>query len=117
MFDSRKKLKLCNGEQVMKKLSTYQRTKIEFNSCLLSFYTNQHEQFKNKSKQLQQSQSPLAPLLIATHHIREKKLDQAIQVLRDSNCQNTVVQLSLAELLKSNGTLLGAKSLFSIQSL
>ena len=55
MFDSKKKLKIATGESVCKKLAGFQLNCIEFNSCLLSFYTNQIDQFKKKSLQLSES--------------------------------------------------------------
>ena len=41
MFDSKKKLKLASGETIDKKLSRHQIISVDFNQCLLSYYTNQ----------------------------------------------------------------------------
>jgi len=71
MFDSKKKLKIATTDTVRAKLAASQINSIDFNSCLLSFYTNQLDQFKKKSLQLQSAGSPLAPLLLATSLVRE----------------------------------------------
>ena len=103
MFDSKKKLKIASNDTVNKKLVSSQINSIAFNSCLLSFYTNQLDQFKNKSQQLKSSGSPLASLLLATSYVRDKKFDQALTILNEGNSQDDVVRLTNAELLKKCG--------------
>ena len=103
MFDSKKKLKIASGETVNKKLVLSQINNIAFNSCLLSFYTNQLDQFKKKSKQLESSGSPLAPLLLATSHVRDKNFDLALKILQGGDSQDEEVQLTIAELFKKCG--------------
>ena len=104
MFDSKKKLKIATTDTVRGKLAASQINSIDFNSCLLSFYTNQLDQFKKKSLQLQGAGSPLAPLLLATSLVRDKKFEDALKALREGNSQDEVVQLSIAELMKKTGS-------------
>lgn len=103
MFDSKKKLKIATTDTVRAKLAASQINSIDFNSCLLSFYTNQLDQFKKKSLQLQKAGSPLAPLLLATSLVRDKKFEEALQALHEGESTDEVVQLSIAELLKKTG--------------
>ena len=104
MFDSKKKLKIATTDTVRNKLAASQTNSIDFNSCLLSFYTNQLEQVKKKSLQLQEAGSPLAPLLLATLLVREKKFEDALKALQEGSSQEEIVQLSIAELMKKTGS-------------
>jgi len=117
MFDSKKKLKLASGETINKKLSKHQIISVDFNQCLLSYYTNQLDQFKKQSLRLSEEGSPLAPLLLATSHIRDKRSDLALSVLGASDLNNETVLLALGELqLNANSLSDAADTLQKITS-
>ncbi|KAG8454878.1 hypothetical protein GDO86_001195 [Hymenochirus boettgeri] len=99
VFDSKKKVKLTNAEGVEHKLSKKQIQAIEFNKALLSMYTNQAEQCRKLSSNLQ-SQNPehLLPVLIqAAQLCREKQHTKAVELLQEFADQhpNNAAQIKL----------------------
>ncbi|XP_062348905.1 signal recognition particle subunit SRP72 isoform X1 [Cinclus cinclus] len=110
VFDSKKKVKLTNAEGVEHKLSKKQLQAIEFNKALLAMYTNQADQCRKLSANLQ-SQSPehLLPVLIqAAQLCREKQHAKAIGLLQDFAEQHPAnaaeIKLTMAQLKIAQGS-------------
>ncbi|MCJ8739608.1 hypothetical protein PDJAM_G00049150 [Pangasius djambal] len=86
VFDSKKKVKLMSAEGVEYKLAKKQLQAIEFNKALLAMYTNQADQCRKLSANLQ-SQNPghPQPVLIQVAQLcREKQHGKAMELLQFS---------------------------------
>uniref|UniRef100_A0AAY4CJ29 Signal recognition particle subunit SRP72 n=1 Tax=Denticeps clupeoides TaxID=299321 RepID=A0AAY4CJ29_9TELE len=84
VFDSKKKVKLTNADGVEYKLARKQLQAIDFNKALLAMYTNQADQCRKLSSNLQ-SQNPghPRPVLIQVAQLcREKQHSKAIELLQ-----------------------------------
>ncbi|KAM4810150.1 signal recognition particle subunit SRP72 [Rhinophrynus dorsalis] len=112
VFDSKKKVKLTSAEGVEHKLAKKQLQAIEFNKALLSMYTNQADQCRKLSTNLQ-SQNPehLLPVLIqAAQLCREKQHSKAVELLQEfaeqhpSNAAEIKLTMAQLKLVQGNVT-------------
>uniref|UniRef100_A0A667X1M7 Signal recognition particle subunit SRP72 n=1 Tax=Myripristis murdjan TaxID=586833 RepID=A0A667X1M7_9TELE len=104
VFDSKKKVKLTNADGVEYKLAKKQLQAIEFNKALLAMYTNQADQCRKLSSNLQ-SQNPghPRPVLIQVAQLcREKQHSKAIELLQQFSDQHpesaSGIKLTMAQL-------------------
>ncbi|XP_072292448.1 signal recognition particle subunit SRP72 [Eucyclogobius newberryi] len=109
VFDSKKKVKLTNAEGVEYKLAKKQLQAIEFNKALLAMYTNQADQCRKISSNLQ-SQNPghPRPVLIQVAQLcREKQHGKAIELLQQFSDQHpesaSGIKLTMAQLYLVQG--------------
>uniref|UniRef100_A0A8C7M1M3 Signal recognition particle subunit SRP72 n=1 Tax=Oncorhynchus mykiss TaxID=8022 RepID=A0A8C7M1M3_ONCMY len=109
VFDSKKKVKLTNGDGVEYKLAKKQLQAIEFNKALLAMYTNQADQCRKLSSGLQ-SQNPghPRPVLIQVAQLcREKQHSKAMELLQcfaDQHPESASgIKLTMAQLYLTQG--------------
>uniref|UniRef100_A0A667XR41 Signal recognition particle subunit SRP72 n=1 Tax=Myripristis murdjan TaxID=586833 RepID=A0A667XR41_9TELE len=109
VFDSKKKVKLTNADGVEYKLAKKQLQAIEFNKALLAMYTNQADQCRKLSSNLQ-SQNPghPRPVLIQVAQLcREKQHSKAIELLQQFSDQHpesaSGIKLTMAQLYLTQG--------------
>ncbi|CAB1455732.1 unnamed protein product [Pleuronectes platessa] len=109
VFDSKKKVKLTNTEGVEYKLAKKQLQAIDFNKALLAMYTNQADQCRKLSSNLQ-SQNPghPRPVLIQVAQLcREKQHSRAIELLQQFSDQHpesaSGIKLTMAQLYLIQG--------------
>ncbi|CAL9707132.1 unnamed protein product [Knipowitschia caucasica] len=109
VFDSKKKVKLTNAEGVEYKLAKKQLQAIEFNKALLAMYTNQGDQCRKLSSNLQ-SQNPghPRPVLIQVAQLcREKQHGKAIELLQQFSDKHpesaSGIKLTMAQLYLVQG--------------
>uniref|UniRef100_A0A2K5EG77 Signal recognition particle subunit SRP72 n=1 Tax=Aotus nancymaae TaxID=37293 RepID=A0A2K5EG77_AOTNA len=106
-----KKMKLTNVEGVEFKLSKKQLHAIEFNKALLAMNTNQAEQYRKISANLQsQSLEHLLPVLIqAAQHYCEKQHTKATELLQEFSDQHpenaAEIKLTTAQLKISQSSI------------
>ncbi|XP_028815296.1 signal recognition particle subunit SRP72 [Denticeps clupeoides] len=109
VFDSKKKVKLTNADGVEYKLARKQLQAIDFNKALLAMYTNQADQCRKLSSNLQ-SQNPghPRPVLIQVAQLcREKQHSKAIELLQAFAEQHpesaSSIKLTMAQLYLIQG--------------
>lgn len=110
VFDSKKKIKTATAESLDQKLTSKQRQTIAINNCLLLLHTNQIDQCR-KSIQAFSRRFPTcaaeAALLSAALHCKEKKVQKAVDVLKEFGAshpdQSQVLSFTLAQLLLTQG--------------
>lgn len=110
VFDSKKKIKIATSEGLDQKLTSKQRQTIAINNCLLLLHTNQIDQCRRSIQILLKnfpSCTAEAALLSAALHCKEKKVQKAVDVLKefgDSHPeQSQVLSFILAQLLLTQG--------------
>uniref|UniRef100_A0A8D3C6Q8 Signal recognition particle subunit SRP72 n=1 Tax=Scophthalmus maximus TaxID=52904 RepID=A0A8D3C6Q8_SCOMX len=110
VFDSKKKVKLTNAEGVEYKLARKQLQAIDLNKALLAMYTNQADQCRKLSSNLQ-SQNPGQPrpvLIQVAQLCREKQHSRAIELLQEFSDQHperaSGIKLVMAQLYLVQGT-------------
>uniref|UniRef100_A0A8D3BWJ8 Signal recognition particle subunit SRP72 n=1 Tax=Scophthalmus maximus TaxID=52904 RepID=A0A8D3BWJ8_SCOMX len=109
VFDSKKKVKLTNAEGVEYKLARKQLQAIDLNKALLAMYTNQADQCRKLSSNLQ-SQNPGQPrpvLIQVAQLCREKQHSRAIELLQEFSDQHperaSGIKLVMAQLYLVQG--------------
>ncbi|KAI5097681.1 signal recognition particle subunit SRP72, partial [Silurus meridionalis] len=109
VFDSKKKVKLMSAEGVEYKLATKQLQAIDFNKALLAMYTNQADQCRKLSANLQ-SQNPghPQPVLIQVAQLcREKQHSKAMELLQCFSEKHpesaSGIKLTMAQLYLTQG--------------
>ena len=73
IFDSKKKIKSATVSGLQHKLMTSQREAIAMNQCLLSLYSNQSDQCRERAQQLMReyADSDTPSLLLAACQVRD----------------------------------------------
>lgn len=106
VFDSKKKIKTATAEGLEPKLTSKQRQMIAMNNCLLLLHTNQIDQCRRATQALSKKFPSCAAetaLLLAALHCKEKKVQKAVDVLKDFAAshpdQSVVLSFTLAQLL------------------
>ncbi|KAF8770151.1 Signal recognition particle subunit SRP72 like protein [Argiope bruennichi] len=110
VFDSKKKIKIATAESLEPKLTTKQRQIIAINNCLLLLHTNQIDQCRRSIQALTNkypSCGAEAALLLAALHCKEKKVQKAVDVLKEfaetHPDQSLLLSFTLAQLLLTQG--------------
>ncbi|KAK6186337.1 hypothetical protein SNE40_008389 [Patella caerulea] len=109
MFDSKKKLKAATGENVQQKLTDKQKGCIAINQCLLNMYAGQGDQCHELADALIKQYPDIdTPVLIkAAQLVKEKKLEQAVELLREyvekHPDQSFSLQLVISQLYLTQG--------------
>ena len=110
VFDSKKKIKTAISDSLEFKLTSKQRQAIAVNNCLLLLHTNQIDQCRRSIQSLAKnfpSSAAEAALLSAALHCKEKKVQKAVDVLKEfaenHPDQSLVLSFTLAQLLLTQG--------------
>lgn len=109
VFDSKKKIKSATTESLKHKLTNHQRKTIVMNQCLLYMYTNQGDQCKKMSLELQKRfpDSDLPTLIGAAQYHKAKNYEEAIELLKNqialSSGNAVTLKLTLAQIYLGQG--------------
>lgn len=110
VFDSKKKIKTATADGLEQKLNSKQRQTIAINNCLLLLHTNQLDQCRRSIQAFSKMFSSCAAeaaLLSAALHCKEKKVQKAVDVLKEFGAshpeQSQVLSFTLAQLLLTQG--------------
>ncbi|GFS58379.1 signal recognition particle subunit SRP72 [Nephila pilipes] len=110
VFDSKKKIKTATAESLDPKLTTKQRQTISINNCLLLLHTHQIDQCRRSIQAFSEKHPTCGAevaLLMAALHCKEKKVQKAVDVLKEfANShpdQSLVLSFTLAQLLLAQG--------------
>ncbi|XP_015908172.2 signal recognition particle subunit SRP72 [Parasteatoda tepidariorum] len=110
VFDSKKKIKTATAENLDTKLTSKQRQTIAMNNCLLLLHTNQLDQCRKSIQSMSEKFPSCAAetaLLMAALYCREKKVQKAVDVLKEFASahpeQSLTLSFTLAQLLLAQG--------------
>lgn len=109
VFDSKKKIKSATADSLKHKLTTHQRKTIAMNQCLLYMYTNQGDQCKKMSIDLQKKypESDMPTLIGAAQCHKIKNYEEAVELLKNqitsSSGTSVTLKLSLAQIYLGQG--------------
>ncbi|PRD29049.1 UNVERIFIED_CONTAM: Signal recognition particle subunit SRP72 [Trichonephila clavipes] len=110
VFDSKKRIKTATAESLDPKLTSKQRQTIAINNCLLLLHTNQIDQCRRSIQALARKYPVCGAeiaLLMAALHCKEKKVQKAVDVLKEFSDshpdQSLVLSFTLAQLLLTQG--------------
>ncbi|KAK8733404.1 hypothetical protein OTU49_006623 [Cherax quadricarinatus] len=115
VFDSRKRMKTAMAPGLEHKLTSYQRSTIGLNHCLLAYHTNQDEVCRTEAQKLTEEYPQLtleAKVIQAAQMGREGKLNEARDVLRqcaqDHQDKALYISLVATQILLAKGEKKGA---------
>ncbi|XP_035227394.1 signal recognition particle subunit SRP72-like [Stegodyphus dumicola] len=110
VFDSKKKIKTATADNLESKLTSKQRQMIAMNNILLLLHTNQIDQCRRSIQAFSKNFPSIAAdaaLLLAALHCKEKKVQKAVDVLKEFAAshpeQSIILSFTLAQLLLAQG--------------
>lgn len=91
IFDSKKKIKSANNEQLVNKLPSSIRKYIALNTAIIAMYTNQTEQCTKLCKSVEENWPELSihtKALAAYNLVKADKLNEAVELLEKAQTKN-----------------------------